>query len=659
MNKFILKSEYKPTGDQPNAIAKLVDGFKNGNKYETLLGVTGSGKTFTMANVIKELNIPTLVIAHNKTLAAQLYGEFKEFFPENAVEYFVSYYDYYQPEAYIPKTDTYIEKDSSINDEIDKLRHSATASLCERNDVVVVSSVSCIYGLGSPIDYKNMTLSLRPNQEISRDDIIKRLIDIQFHRNEIDFKRGTFRVKGDTIEIYPVSFEKEAYRIYLDFDTVEKISRVDLLTGDILEDLKHVVIFPATQYAVDKEKIDLACNDIMKDLAIEVRAFEEKNKLIEAQRLSERTNYDVEMLRETGFCSGIENYERYLNFQKPGVPPYTLIDYFPKDFLIIIDESHMTIPQIGGMFNGNKSRKETLVEYGYRLKSALDNRPLNFNEFESKINKIMFVSATPSDYEKEKENIRVEQLIRPTGLVDPIIDVRPTKNQIDDLISEINKTVADKNKVLITTLTKRMAEDLNKYLFDAGIRVKYLHSDIHTLERAEIIRDMRLDKFDVLVGINLLREGLDIPEIGLVAILDADKEGFLRSTISLIQTVGRAARNVKGRVIMYADTITKSMKACIDETNRRREIQEKYNIENNITPKSINKKVRDLISISTDSLKIENDIKKDYESMTDSELQKVINTLRKHMNEASVEFRFEEAAFFRDKIKEIKEYMKK
>ena len=659
MNKFSLKSEFKPTGDQPAAIEKLVAGFKNGNKYETLLGVTGSGKTFTMANVIKELNMPTLVIAHNKTLAAQLYGEFKEFFPDNAVEYFVSYYDYYQPEAYIPKSDTYIEKDASINDEIDKLRHSATASLCERNDVIVVSSVSCIYGLGSPIDYKNMTLSLRPNQEMSRDDIIKRLIEIHFHRNEIDFKRGTFRVKGDTIEIYPVSFEKEAYRIYLDFDTVYKICKIDLLTGNIIEELKHIVIFPATQYAVDKEKIELACNDILIDLKKEVKTFEDNNKLIEAQRLSERTNYDVEMLRETGFCSGIENYERYLNFQSPGTPPYTLIDYFPKDFLIIIDESHMTIPQIGGMFNGNKSRKETLIEYGYRLKAAMDNRPLNFTEFESKINKIMFVSATPNEYEKEKEDLRVEQLIRPTGLIDPSIEVKPTKNQIDDLISEINKTIKDKNKVLVTTLTKKMAEDLNKYLLEAGIRVRYLHSDIHTLERAEIIRDMRLDKFDVLVGINLLREGLDIPEIGLVAILDADKEGFLRSSISLIQTVGRAARNVNGRVIMYADTITRSMKVCIDETNRRREIQKKYNEDNNITPKSINKKVRDLISISSDSLKIENNIKKDYESMTEQELQKVINTLRKHMNEASVELKFEEAAFFRDKIKEIKEYLNK
>ena len=659
MNKFSLKSDFKPMGDQPAAIEKLVAGFKNGNKFETLLGVTGSGKTFTMANVIKELNIPTLVIAHNKTLAAQLYGEFKEFFPDNAVEYFVSYYDYYQPEAYIPKSDTYIEKDASINDEIDKLRHSATASLCERNDCIVVSSVSCIYGLGSPIDYKNMTLSLRPNQEMSRDDIIKRLIEIHFHRNEIDFKRGTFRVKGDTIEIYPVSFEKEAYRIYLDFDTVYKICKIDLLTGNIIEELKHIVIFPATQYAVDKEKIELACNDILIDLKKEVKAFEEKNKLIEAQRLSERTNYDVEMLRETGFCSGIENYERYLNFQTPGTPPYTLIDYFPNDFLIIIDESHMTIPQIGGMFNGNKSRKETLIEYGYRLKAAMDNRPLNFTEFESKINKIMFVSATPNEYEKEKENLRVEQLIRPTGLIDPSIEVKPTKNQIDDLISEINKTINDKNKVLVTTLTKKMAEDLNKYLLEAGIRVRYLHSDIHTLERAEIIRDMRLDKFDVLVGINLLREGLDIPEIGLVAILDADKEGFLRSSISLIQTVGRAARNVNGRVIMYADTITRSMKICIDETNRRREIQKKYNEDNNITPKSINKKVRDLISISSDSLKIENNIKKDYESMTERELQKVINTLRKHMNEASVELKFEEAAFYRDKIKEIKEYLNK
>ena len=581
MNKFKLKSNYKLTGDQPTAIDELVGGSLSGKKRETLLGVTGSGKTFTMANVIEKLNRPTLVIAHNKTLAAQLYSEFKDFFPDNAVEYFVSYYDYYQPEAYVPQTDTYIDKDASINDEIDKLRHSATASLCERNDVIIVSSVSCIYGLGSPIDYKNMTLSLRPNDNKSREDIIKRLVEIQYHRNEIDFKRGTFRVKGDTIDIYPVSFDKEIYRVKLDFDTIDKIQKLDLITGEVVSEMKHIVIFPATQYAVDKEKIELACENILSDLKVEVEYFKKNNKLIEAQRLEERTNYDVEMLRETGFCSGIENYERYLNFQEPGVPPYTLIDYFPKDFLMIIDESHKTLPQIGGMYNGNFSRKTTLVNYGFRLKSALDNRPLNFTEFESKIDKILYVSATPNEYEKNHEELRAEQLIRPTGLLDPIIEVKPTKNQIDDLLAEINKEVKNNNKVLITTLTKRMAEDLTKYLLKEKVRVRYLHSDIETLERAEIIRDMRLDKFDVLVGINLLREGLDIPEISLVIILDADKEGFLRSEISLIQTVGRAARNVNGRVIMYADSMTDSMKNCISETERRRKIQEQYNINKN------------------------------------------------------------------------------
>ena len=656
MNKFKLKSDFKPTGDQPNAINALVGGFLSGNKYETLLGVTGSGKTFTMANVIEKLNKPTLIIAHNKTLAAQLYSEFKEFFPDNAVEYFVSYYDYYQPEAYVPQTDSYIEKDSSINDEIDKLRHSATASLCERSDVIIVSSVSCIYGLGSPIDYKNMTLSLRPNDDKSRDDIIKRLVEIQYNRNEIDFKRGTFRVRGDTIDIYPVSFDKEIYRVKLDFDTVSCIQKLDLITNDVVSEMKHIVIFPATQYAIDKEKLELACNDILNDLKIEVDNFKAQNKLIEAQRLEERTNYDVEMLRETGFCSGIENYERYLNFQKPGVPPYTLIDYFPKDFLIIIDESHKTIPQIGGMYNGNLSRKTTLVDYGFRLKSALDNRPLNFTEFESKINQILFVSATPNEYEKDNEELRTEQLIRPTGLLDPIIEVKPTKNQIDDIIKQINNTIANKNKVLITTLTKRMAEDLTKYLKKENIRVEYLHSDIETLERAEIIRNMRLDKFDVLIGINLLREGLDIPEISLVIILDADKEGFLRSEISLIQTVGRAARNVDGHVIMYADTITDSMKNCIDETNRRRFIQEKYNKEHNITPTSIHKKVRDLIQISKDAFQIENDIKKDYESMSKKEIDKVIVELTKSMREAALDLNFEQAAFFRDKLKELKSY---
>lgn len=658
MNKFKLKSEFKPTGDQPTAIDKLVGGFLSGKKKETLLGVTGSGKTFTMANVIEKLNVPTLVIAHNKTLAAQLYSEFKDFFPENAVEYFVSYYDYYQPEAYVPQTDTYIDKDASINDEIDKLRHSATASLCERKDVIIVSSVSCIYGLGSPIDYKNMTLSIRPGDEKSREDIIKRLIEIQYNRNEIDFKRGTFRVKGDTIDIYPISFDKEIYRVLLDFDTVAKIQKLDLITGDVVSEMKHIVIFPATQYAVDKEKIELACQNILTDLNEEVKYFKDKGKLIEAQRLEERTNYDVEMLKETGFCSGIENYERYLNFQEPGVPPYTLIDYFPKDFLIIIDESHKTIPQIGGMYNGNFSRKTTLVNYGFRLKSALDNRPLNFNEFENKIDKILYVSATPNEYEKKTEELRAEQIIRPTGLLDPKITVKPTKNQIADILVEINNTIKSNNKVLITTLTKKMAEDLTKYLAKENIRVRYLHSDIETLERDEIIRDMRLDKFDVLVGINLLREGLDIPEISLVIILDADKEGFLRSEISLIQTVGRAARNVDGRVIMYADNITDSMKKCIDETERRRAIQEKYNIDNNITPKSIAKKVHELITISKDAVQIENGIKKDYESMNKSELKKLINELTKLMREAALDLNFEQAAIFRDKISEIKKYLK-
>ena len=656
MDRFKLKSDYKPTGDQPAAIEKLVNGFNSGKKYETLLGVTGSGKTFTMANVIEKLNKPTLIIAHNKTLAAQLYSEFKDFFPDNAVEYFVSYYDYYQPEAYVPSTDSYIEKDASINDEIDKLRHSATASLCERSDVIIVSSVSCIYGLGSPIDYKNMTLSLRPGDEKSRDDIIRRLVEIQYNRNEIDFKRGTFRVKGDTIDIYPASFDKEIYRIKLDFDTVESIQKLDLITNKVVALMKHIVIFPATQYAVEKDKIDLACVDILKDLKTEVDDFKASGKILEAARLEERTNYDVEMLRETGFCSGIENYERYLNFQKPGVPPYTLIDYFPDDFLMIIDESHKTIPQIGGMYNGNLSRKTTLVNYGFRLKSALDNRPLNFDEFESKINQILFVSATPNEYESEKEELRAEQLIRPTGLLDPIISVRPTKNQINDIINEINDTIKNGNKVLITTLTKRMAEDLTKYLEKEKIRVKYLHSDIETLERAEIIRDMRLDKFDVLVGINLLREGLDIPEIALVIILDADKEGFLRSEISLIQTVGRAARNVDGRVIMYGDSVTDSMKKCIDETNRRRAIQEKYNKDNNITPKTIVKKVQDLIKISKETLQIENSIIKDYESMNKKEINNIIKELTKEMRREALDLNFEQAAFYRDKLAELKKY---
>ena len=657
MDKFTLQSKFKPMGDQPKAIDKLVNGFRSGKKFETLLGVTGSGKTFTMANIITNLNKPTLVIAHNKTLAAQLYSEFKEFFPNNAVEYFVSYYDYYQPEAYVASTDTYIEKDSSINDEIDKLRHSATAALCERRDVIVVASVSCIYGLGSPIDYKNMTLSIRPGEEKSRDEIIERLIEIQYVRNEIDFKRGTFRVKGDIIDIFPVSAEKEAYRIIIDFDEISKIYKIDVLTGNIISEMKHIVVFPATQYAVDKDKIKLACQNILVDLEERIKFFKENNKLIEAQRIEERTRYDVEMLLETGFCSGIENYERYLNFQKEGEPPYTLIDYFPDDFLIIIDESHITIPQIGGMFNGNFSRKTSLVEYGFRLPAAMDNRPLNFKEFEGKINQILFVSATPNKYETEKEELRAEQLIRPTGLLDPKISVRPSKNQIDDIINEINNRTKNKEKVLITTLTKVMAEDLTEYLLKMGIRVKYLHSDIDTLERIKIIREMRLDEFDVLVGINLLREGLDIPEVSLVIILDADKEGFLRSEISLIQTVGRASRNENGFVIMYADNITHSMQVCIDETNRRRSIQEQYNKENNIKPTTIKKSVRDLIAISNKTAKIEMGIEKDFESMTNKEKNNIIDELTKKMRACAVELNFEEAMFYRDKINEIKKSM--
>lgn len=653
MDKFDLHSNFKPTGDQPEAIDKIVSGFLSGNKYETLLGVTGSGKTFTMANVIAKLNKPTLVIAHNKTLAGQLYSEFKEFFPNNAVEYFVSYYDYYQPEAYVPQSDTYIEKDSSINDEIDKLRHSATASISERKDVIIVASVSCIYGLGSPIDYKKMTLSVRPKDEISRDDIIKKLVDIQYQRNEIDFKRGTFRVKGDIIDVFPVSFEKEAYRIILDFDTIDNIYKIDVLTGNIISEMKHIVVFPATQYVVDKNKMELVCENILTDLEERVKFFKDNNKLLEAQRIDERTRYDVEMLKETGMCSGIENYERYLNFQKPGEPPYTLIDYFPKDFLILIDESHITIPQIGGMYNGNLSRKTVLVDYGFRLPSAIDNRPLSFDEFESRINQVLFVSATPNKYEQNKEQLRAEQLIRPTGLLDPEIFVRPTKNQIDDLVSEINNCIKNKQKILVTTLTKKMAEDLTKYLEKLDIRVRYLHSDIDTLERTKIIRDMRLDVFDVLVGINLLREGLDIPEVSLVAILDADKEGFLRSEISLIQTVGRASRNENGRVIMYADTITNSMKVCIDETNRRRKIQNEYNIKNNITPKTIKKAVRDLIAISNKTISIKQGIEKDIESLTNKEREKIINELTKEMRQAAVELNFEHAAFLRDKIKEL------
>ena len=574
MDHFELVSEYQPTGDQPQAIEQLVKGFREGNQFETLLGVTGSGKTFTMANVIQQLNKPTLVIAHNKTLAAQLYSEMKEFFPNNAVEYFVSYYDYYQPEAYVPSTDTYIEKDSAINDEIDKLRHSATAALSERNDVIIVASVSCIYGLGSPIDYKNMVISLRPGMEKDRDEVIHKLIDIQYTRNEMDFKRGSFRVRGDVLEVFPAYSGSEAYRIEFFGDEVDRIIEIEALTGEVKAQLEHVAIFPASHYVVPKEKMMRATENILAEMKEQVTFFKSEDKLLEAQRIAERTNFDVERRRETGFCSGIENYSRHLVGSAPGQPPCTLLDYFPDDFLIIVDESHITLPQVRGMYFGDRSRKKTLVDYGFRLPSALDNRPLNFEEFETHINQMMFVSATPSTYEAEHELLRAEQIIRPTGLLDPEISVRPVEGQIDDLVGEINKEVEKHNKVLITTLTKRMAEDLTDYIREAGIRVKYLHSDIDTLERAEIIRDMRLDVFDVLVGINLLREGLDIPEITLVAILDADKEGFLRSETSLIQTIGRAARNAEGHVIMYADTITDSMRAAIDETNRRREIQQ-------------------------------------------------------------------------------------
>ncbi|MDR1771062.1 MAG: excinuclease ABC subunit UvrB [Hungatella sp.] len=654
---FILHSEYAPTGDQPEAIDQLVKGFKEGNQFQTLLGVTGSGKTFTMANVIQKLQRPTLIIAHNKTLAAQLYGEFKEFFPENAVEYFVSYYDYYQPEAYVPSTDTYIEKDSAINDEIDKLRHSATAALSERSDVIIVASVSCIYGLGSPIDYKEMVISLRPGMIKDRDEVVHKLIDIQYDRNDMDFRRGTFRVRGDVVEIFPAYSGSEAYRIEFFGDEVERITEIDTLTGEIRADLGHVAIFPASHYVVSREKMERAAQAILEELKEQVAYFKSEDKLLEAQRISERTNFDVEMMKETGFCSGIENYSRHLVGSEPGEPPCTLIDYFPDDFLIMVDESHITLPQVRGMFAGDRSRKTTLVNFGFRLPSALDNRPLNFEEFESKINQMMFVSATPSVYEAEHELLRVEQIIRPTGLLDPEIDVRPVEGQIDDLVSEVNKEVAKKNKILITTLTKRMAEDLTDYMREVGIRVKYLHSDIDTLERSEIIRDMRLDVFDVLVGINLLREGLDIPEITLVAILDADKEGFLRSETSLIQTVGRAARNSEGHVIMYADRVTDSMRVAIEETNRRRAIQQRYNEEHGITPTTIKKSVRDLIAISKAAIEAEKDFKKDPESMDAKELEKLAKELTKKMHQAAAELNFEEAARLRDRMVQVKKML--
>ena len=652
--KFKLHSEYKPTGDQPQAIEELVKGFKEGDQFQTLLGVTGSGKTFTMANVIEKLNKPTLIIAHNKTLAAQLYGEFKEFFPENAVEYFVSYYDYYQPEAYVPSSDTYIEKDSSINDEIDKLRHSATAALTERRDVIIVASVSCIYGLGSPIDYQNMTVSLRPGMMKDRDEVIKKLVEIQYARNDMDFKRGTFRVRGDVLEIFPVSESEHAIRVEFFGDEVDRITEIDVLTGEIKAELEHMVVFPASHYVVDRDNMNRAIIGIENELEYRVKEFQSQDKLLEAQRTLERTNFDIEMLRETGFCSGIENYSRHLSGLKPGQPPHTLLDYFPDDFIIMVDESHITIPQIRGMYAGDRSRKNTLVEYGFRLPSALDNRPLNFDEFESHINQMLFVSATPNVYEKEHELARVEQIIRPTGLLDPEITVKPVKGQIDDLVGEIRKTLDAGNKVMINTLTKKMAEDLTNYLKEIGIRVRYLHSDIDTLERSEIIRDMRMDVFDVIVGINLLREGLDIPEIELVAILDADKEGFLRSEISLIQTIGRAARNADGRVIMYADVITESMRNAIDETNRRRKIQAKYNEEHDITPQTIKKAVRDLISISKKVETSSEDITKDIESMSEKEIDKLVAKIKKQMHTAAAELNFELAAKLRDQLIEIK-----
>ena len=655
---FKLHSEYKPTGDQPKAIEDLVRGFKEGNQMQTLLGVTGSGKTFTMANVIEQLNKPTLIIAHNKTLAGQLYSEFKEFFPENAVEYFVSYYDYYQPEAYVPSTDTYIAKDSSINDEIDKLRLSATASLSERRDVIIVSSVSCIYGIGEPDDFQNMMVSLRPGDFKDRDDVIHELINIQYQRNDMDFARGTFRVRGDTLEVIPANTSDYGIRVEFFGDEIDRICETDIMTGQVKRELEHVAIFPASHYVIPQDKINSACASIEAELDERVKFFKSEDKLIEAQRIAERTNFDIEMLRETGFCSGIENYSRHMTNQQPGEPPKCLIDYFDDDFLIIVDESHITLPQVRGMFAGDQARKKTLVEYGFRLPSALDNRPLNFGEFESKIDQIMFVSATPGDYEEEHELLRTEQVIRPTGLLDPEVEVRPVDGQIDDLFNEIQKEVEKKNKVMITTLTKRMAEDLTDYLAELGVRVKYMHSDIDTMERAEIIRDLRLDVFDVLVGINLLREGLDIPEITLVAILDADKEGFLRSERSLIQTIGRAARNSEGHVIMYADNMTESMEKAISETERRREIQKAYNEAHGITPKTIQKSVRELISISKEIAHKEMQFKKDPEEMDQKELEKLIADIQKKMQKAAAELNFEAAAEYRDKMVELKQMLR-
>ena len=655
--EFKLHSEYQPTGDQPEAIAELVKGFQEGNQFQTLLGVTGSGKTFTMANIIAALNKPTLIIAHNKTLAGQLYGEMKEFFPENAVEYFVSYYDYYQPEAYVPSTDTYIAKDSAVNEEIDKLRLSATASLTERRDVVVVASVSCIYGLGSPDEYQGMMLSLRPGMQKDREEVIRALIEMQYDRNDMDLERSRFRVHGDIVDINPAQGGEYLIRVEFFGDEIDRISEIDPVTQKTLALLEHVTIFPASHYVVAPEKIAKACDDIEEELKERVKYFKSEDKLLEAQRISERTNFDIEMLRETGFCSGIENYSRHLSGTKEGEPPYCLMDFFKDDYLIIVDESHITIPQIRGMYAGDRSRKMTLVDYGFRLPSALDNRPLRFEEFEQKIDQMLFVSATPNVYEEEHELFRAEQIIRPTGLLDPEIEIHPVEGQIDDLISQINRETSKHNKVLVTTLTKRMAEDLTKYMSEVGIRVKYLHSDIDTLERAQIIRDMRLDVFDVLVGINLLREGLDIPEISLVAILDADKEGFLRSATSLIQTVGRAARNAEGHVIMYADTITDSVRITLDETARRRAIQQKYNEEHNITPQTIKKAVRDLISISKAVAKEEQTFAKDPESMDEKELKKLIATVEKNMRKAAADLNFEAAAELRDKMTDLKKML--
>ncbi len=654
MNEFKLKAPYEPTGDQPQAIAELVKGFKEGNQCQTLLGVTGSGKTFTMANVIQQLQKPTLVIAHNKTLAAQLYGEFKEMFPDNAVEYFVSYYDYYQPEAYVPSTDTYIAKDSAINEEIDRLRLSATAALSERKDVIIVSSVSCIYGIGSPKDYQNMIISLRPGMEKDRDEVLRSLIDMQYDRNDMDFHRGTFRVRGDVVEIIPAYESDVAIRVEFFGDEIDRITEVDVLTGEIRRELNHIALYPASHYVVPMERILEASKAIEKEMEEQVAYFKSEDKLLEAQRISERTNFDLEMMKETGFCSGIENYSRHLAGLKPGEPPYTLMDYFGDDYLIMIDESHITVPQVRGMYFGDQSRKSTLVDYGFRLPSAKDNRPLNFEEFEERIDQVLFVSATPGQYEKDHELLRAEQIIRPTGLLDPYVEVRPVEGQIDDLVGEVNKEVEKHNKILVTTLTKRMAEELTDYMKDLGIRVKYLHSDIDTLERSEIIRDMRLDVFDVLVGINLLREGLDIPEISLVAILDADKEGFLRSETSLIQTIGRAARNAEGHVIMYADVITDSMRRAIDETLRRRELQEAYNKEHGITPKTIKKAVRDLISISKEVAKTQKKLEKDMESMSREELEELIGKIQKQMKAAAADLNFEMAAELRDQMIELK-----